>query len=277
MTSGYDWQGRVGDTWAEEWRLTDMSFAGLAVALDGAIAAAAPERGRALDIGCGAGATSLALAAARPEVEVTGIDLSERLVDVARERGKTVPNASFQRAEAVGFLKGREFDLAFSRHGVMFFPDPQVAFRAIRQALRPGAALVFSCFASLARNPWATEIAAAAGASGGAAANGYSPGPFAFAEPEFVRGLLESNGFSAGAPQLIDYAYRAGKEPDALAQALHFFRRIGPAAPLFAAAEPAERAAMRERLAAFLADRLRNGVIEFPATAWIWSARAVEK
>lgn len=58
MTSGQDWQGRVGDVWAAEWQRTERSFADLARHLDKAIAGVAPNRGRALDIGSGAGSTS---------------------------------------------------------------------------------------------------------------------------------------------------------------------------------------------------------------------------
>jgi len=279
VTNAQEWQGRVGNTWAEEWRLTDMSFAALAGPLNAAIAAAAPAKGRALDIGCGAGATSLALAAARPELAITGVDLSDQLVAVARDRGAGIANLDFRTANAVDFaqaIKGdARFDLAFSRHGVMFFPDPTVAFDGIAGAIRPGGALVFSCFADIARNPWAEEIAVAAGATAPAPAadGGYAPGPFAFSDPAFVRDLLERSGFATSEPQSVDYVYRAGEGPDAVGQALHFFQRIGPAARLLAAIAPEDRAPVRERLRAFLAARESDGVVSFPASAWIWTAR----
>ncbi|MBV8238860.1 MAG: methyltransferase domain-containing protein [Sphingomonas sp.] len=279
MTNAQEWQGRVGNTWAEEWRLTDMSFAGLAAPLDAAIAAAAPSSGRALDIGCGAGVTSLALAAARPGLSIVGVDLSEQLVAVARARARGIANLDYRTGNVVDFAEAthgaNRFDLAFSRHGVMFFADPAAAFRAIGGAIRPGGALVFSCFAAIARNPWAEEIAVAAGAAAPAPSpdGGYVPGPFAFSDPHFVRELLEQAGFSAPDPQLADYAYRTGEGVDAVERALHFFQRIGPAARLLAAIEPAQRAPVRERLRAFLAERERDGAVTFPAAAWIWTAR----
>lgn len=278
MTEAKEWQGRVGGVWAEEWRLTDMSFAGLAAPLDVAIAAAAPDHGCALDIGCGAGVTSLALATARPGLEVLGVDLSEPLVAVARTRANGVANVTFRAAnvtETVDMIGGGgSFDLAFSRHGVMFFPDPVEAFRVIRRMLKPGAPLIFSCFAAPVRNPWVGSITAAAGITPAPAGGGYVPGPFAFADPEFVGNILKQSGFIPDEPRLTDYTYRAGEGPDAAEMAFHFFQRIGPAARLLAAAAPAERPAIQARLRAFLTEQARDGVVEFPASAWIWTAHA---
>lgn len=294
MTDAFEWQGRVGGVWAEEWRLTDMSFAGLAGPLNAAIAALAPEHGRALDIGCGAGATSLALAAARPDLEILGVDLSDRLIEVARSRAKGASRVSFRVADVASFADdaaGRAcFDCAFSRHGVMFFADPVAGFRGIRRLLRDDAALVFSCFAEVHLNPWAAELAdiidgvsdpalsasASPAAHGTMAAKPYVPGPFGFADPAFVREILKSAGFIPGEPRLVNYTYRAGEGPDAVAQALHFFQRIGPAARLLATIEPATRVEALERLRALLVRRANGGAVEFPAAAWIWNARAME-
>ncbi|WP_298673411.1 trans-aconitate 2-methyltransferase [uncultured Sphingomonas sp.] len=290
MTDALEWRGRVGDVWADEWRFTDMGFAGLARVLDAAIAAGAPVQGRALDIGCGAGATTLALAAARPGLNILGVDLSERLVAVARSRGAERANVTFRVADASRLHSepdaGDRFDLAFSRHGVMFFADPATAFRRIGEVLHPGAALVFSCFAELGRNSWVTEIAKVIGSGApspslrpDAASAGeirmaaYQPGPFAFADQALVRAILEQAGFVPGEPQRVDFDYRAGEGDDAAAQALHFFQRIGPAARILATMEPAERAEKKEQLAAFLAGQVRDGVVAFSASAWIWTAR----
>jgi ubiquinone/menaquinone biosynthesis C-methylase UbiE len=46
------------------------------------------QRGRILDLGCGFGATNMVLAQAFPEAEVVGIDLSDPLLRLARQRAK---------------------------------------------------------------------------------------------------------------------------------------------------------------------------------------------
>lgn len=270
MTLAYDWAGRVGDTWADEWRRTDLSFANLSPQLDAAILAAAPETGQAVDIGCGAGGTAIALAAARPGLSVVGIDLSRNLVEAARGRGSAYPNLRFEVGDATE-LGGIEAHLLFSRHGVMFFGDPVAAFTRLRQTSAADARLVFSCFRDVTLNPWAIETGTAV--TGAAPQKpGTSPGPFAFADPDHVRSILEASGWTGGA-RPVDYSYRAGEGPDAIDEALAFFSRIGPAASQLRELDGAAQEAGRERLRAALTARLRNDTVDFPASAWIWSCR----
>lgn len=263
MTAAADWTGRIGDVWAAEWRRTDRSFAHLAPHLHAAILAAAGDARRVLDIGCGAGATSLALAAARPDLAITGVDLSPALVAAAAARTRGV---TFEAGDAIAAAERLAPDLCISRHGVMFFPDPREAFaRLARVADR----LVFSCFAARAANAWAAESIAALGGPDAAATG---PGPFAFADPAHVADLLAGAGWFAR-HERIDFAYIAGQGADPVADAVDFLTRIGPAASLLRDAASAERDGLRDRLAA-VCDRRRTGdTVAFPAAAWIWSAQ----
>ncbi|MEJ2208844.1 MAG: class I SAM-dependent methyltransferase, partial [Anaerolineae bacterium] len=52
------------------------------------LAARGFEAGRILDAGCGFGTTAIVLAQALPESEVVGIDLSEPLLDLARQAAR---------------------------------------------------------------------------------------------------------------------------------------------------------------------------------------------
>lgn len=271
-----EWTGPVGDAWADEWRRTDRSFAGLAPPLDAAIAAAVPAEGIAIDIGCGAGTTSLALAAARPALRVVGLDVSPALVAVARDRAGGHTNLSFEQGTAdAAAERFAPVDVFCSRHGVMFFPDPAAAFAALAGAAAPGARLVFSCFRGAALNPWASELAAvAAGAPPPPPPAGYVPSPFAFADPGFVAPLLASAGWRDIRHEPVDFAYVAGAGDDPVGDALDFFLRIGPTAAILRRAEGAARAAMIERIAALLERRRTGATVSFPAAAWLWSARA---
>jgi SAM-dependent methyltransferase len=275
MTSANDWAGAVGDTWADEWQRTDRGFAAMTPYLDAAILAAAPEQGRAIYIGCGAGGTSIALARARPGLKVTGIDLSSTLVDTARSRAAGCDNLSFRVADATANpdLEGTA-DLLVSRHGVMFFDDPAAGMAALRRLAVPDGALVFSCFDSITRNRFAADPMAAAAGREPQPATEYGPGPFGFADPDFVTATLTAAGWGELRHEAVAFGYRVGAGDDPIADAVNFFTRIGPSAPLLRAATPEERPAMLARLTDVVARHLHDGVVDFPASAWLWSARA---
>ncbi|HEU0065737.1 MAG TPA: class I SAM-dependent methyltransferase [Sphingomonas sp.] len=268
MTAANDWTGRVGDVWAQEWRSTDRSFAALDTILHAAIVDAAPRHAfSALDIGCGAGGTSIALADARDDGVVVGVDLSVALVEAARQRAGVRDNLHFVVDDAVAYAaKAVPVDLIVSRHGVMFFADPVAAFAVLARRSRAGARLVFSCFAERAANPWSTILAPAPEASG------YAPGPFAFADPDFVAATLAAAGWRDTKPQRVPFAYRVGAGADPIADATGFLSRIGPSASLLNAARPADRPVLLARLAGALAERRSGDAVDFPAAAWIWSA-----
>jgi SAM-dependent methyltransferase len=275
MTEASDWLGRVGDVWASEWERTDRSFADLAASLDAAILAAAPAgAGTALDIGCGAGATSIALAAARPDLSVIGVDLSQTQLAVARERATDLGNLQFVEGDVLRAAAAHApIDLFVSRHGVMFFADPVAAFAALHAAAAPGARLVFSCFRTPEENAFSHEIAiAVAGAP--PLPRGTAPGPYAFADPVRVAGILAAAGWADAKPCAIDYLHRAGQGDDPVGEAVAYFSRIGSAAPLLRAMSPPEREAARTRIAAVCAAHRRADAVDFPAAAWLWTARA---
>ena len=282
MTTAYDWTGKIGDVWAEEWRRTDRSFTNLTPHLDAAIlAATTPQTRKIIDIGCGAGATTLATAQALPNATVTGIDLSPTLIEIARHRAETQTNARFECADiTVAAPNHGPTDLYVSRHGVMFFADPTAPFATLAAAAAPDASLVFSCFAERAANAWATETVTATGGDPNAPAS-TAPGPFAFADPTYVAEILATAGWNAAPPQRLNFAYRAGEgaycaagpAADPVADAVDYFRRIGPAASAIRDAAPEERERHIARLTDICARHSDGDTVEFPAVAWIWTAR----
>lgn len=276
MFDASEWAGPVGDVWAAEWSRTDRSFAGLSPHLDAAVLAAAPAGpGRAVDLGCGAGQTSIALATARPDLSVTGVDISAELVRVAAGRGTGLPNLRFTATDVAADPQAAAgADLLFSRHGVMFYADPAAVFAALRTAAAPGAHLIFSCFRPAKLNPWAGALATAVTGTAPTPPSGYTPGPFSFADPGWVADLLATAGWTNGDARPFDFPYVAGEGADPVGDAAGFFRRIGPVSSAFRAAPTAEHPAMHDRLTAALAEHRDGDRVTFPAAAWIWSARA---
>ena len=274
MTSGTEWQAIVGRNWAEMYRKTDRSFANLTPHL---LERISQFPGSAvLDIGCGAGELSLAVADARKQARVTGIDVSEDLVAAARERAGEREHVDFAVADAaIWEPDGAVPDLLISRHGVMFFDNPPGAFAHLRRIAAPGARLAFSCFRTPRENPWASDMAAMISALGAvtAPADPHAPGPFAFADPDHVRAILLSAGWTDIEFEAFDYAFVAGLGTDAIADAADFFSRIGPAAAAMRQLPEGERAALQARISVWLERHCTGTLVAFPAAAWIVTAQ----
>jgi SAM-dependent methyltransferase len=187
---------RVG-AWAEIREPLELQLAPLG---RHGLAALAPRPGEAvLDIGCGGGDTALDLArAVAPDGTVVGIDLSAAVLAFAQRAAEGCERVRFIQADAEVFpFEPGSFDAAFSRFGVMFFADPIAAFSNIRRSLRPHGRLAFVCWRALEDNP--LDIlplrAASAHLPPQPAHDSDAPGPFAFANPDRVHGILERAGF----------------------------------------------------------------------------------
>lgn len=269
MTTGSEWREAVGRNWAESYRLTDRAFSGLTERL---LARVGGCDGAALDIGCGAGELSLAIARGNPQAQVVGVDISPELVAAARERGDTLGNVDFVEADAARW-RPADFapELVVSRHGVMFFDEPVAAFANLHEVAAPDARMVFSCFRSAKLNPWASDLASLLhllefGAS-------TAPGPFAFADQDHVRGILEGAGWRAVELEAVDFAYIAGAGDDPVEDAMHLFARIGPAAPALRALQGEDRERAKGWVRDWAAGHRSGNLVAFPAAAWIVTAR----
>ena len=149
-----------------------------------------------LDIGCGTGSTTLDIAARLPDgARVTGADLSVPMTDYARSRlgAEGVSNADFMTCDLqIDKLDSGKFDAAFSRFGVMFFDQPVVGFSNIRTAMKSGAPLAFVCWQTPRENLWHSLAVATAKKfiEMPAAPEPRAPGPFAFADTDYVTSIL---------------------------------------------------------------------------------------
>lgn len=274
MSATPEWASTTGDAWARRWQNAEQALAGLAVQLDAAIVAAAPEGCfRALDIGYGAGSTSIALAAVRPEATIVACDLSPSLVGIARQRTEDIAGIEVVLGDAAEVAtRHGPFDLFLSRHGVMFFDDPVRAFRAFAEASIPGAAILFSCFQDWSANPWASELASAA-AGAALPPPGREPSGFAFAEPRYVEGILAASGWSEAQARPTKFRYVAGTGGHAVDEALSLLSELGPASRVLAGLAEDERGPAVSRMRKVVERRFDGRTVSFDAAAWIWSAR----
>ena len=105
------------------------------------IAAEIPlEYGRILDVGCGPGRLTRRIGAARPNTQITGLDLSADMIRQA-ERGPRLPNLVFRQGRPAT-LEGRgAFDFALSVLSFHHWEEPADDLAAIHRILAPGGRL----------------------------------------------------------------------------------------------------------------------------------------
>ncbi len=266
------WNGPVGERWASRPEDIDRNLARLTESL---VAFANPHPGeRVLDIGCGAGTTALELArAVAPGGTVTGIDISAPMLETARRRAEEAEAPiEFIEADAATHPFAPRYTLLFSRFGVMFFDDPMAAFANLHGALRPGGRLAFVCWRPFAENNWSFIPYKAAEhlLPPQESSDPHAPGPFAFADPERVKGILARAGYRDVHIQKLDTTMNMGPTAEhAAKEAL----MVGPLARA-ATGLPDD---VRETIAAVVAEKMRlfasaEGITP-GAACWLVSAK----
>jgi len=235
---------------------------------------------RIVDVGCGWGDTAIQLARMTgPDGYVLGLDCCEQFLQKGRDDAAAAgtDHVEFIAADVERYPFEPEFDLAFSRFGMMFFLNPVVAMKNIRKALKPGGRLVFIVWRSIEDNPWLglpKELVLQYLPPPGEDALTCGPGPFSMANPEVVTAQLKAAGFDPDVQfERYDGPVMVGTTPE---EAMQFQLALGPAGEVFReAGEEAERrraeieAALREQLAAYEGD---NGEIVMPSSSWTITA-----
>jgi SAM-dependent methyltransferase len=233
-------------------------------------------RHRVLDVGCGSGA--MALAAARVAATVVGVDISEPLTRVARERAHGVDNVEFVVADAQTHpFEAASFDVVISQFGLMFFDEPATAFTNLRSALADDGRLVFSTWRSLADNEWLAPVTRAVAEFAdvpdlGGLANG--GGMFAMKDDREVAELLETTGFTDVVVEPISPSILLGGGGDA-AESADFLLGTGIARGLLSRLDDDQRSRASERIRAQLAEHDEAGIgVRLGAGVWLVHARA---
>ncbi len=193
------WDSGEGEYWAAHANQYDACVAHYHDALLD-LAAIAPNDA-VLDIGCGTGQTTRDAARLGSSGTALGIDLSSRMLEVARSRAEHegVHNAAFVQGDAqVHPFEPASFDVALSRTGSMFFGDQAAALANIARSLRPGGRLALAVWQPMSENEWFTSFVGALAAGRELPAPPPDvPSPFAMSDPDRVGPLLESSGFES--------------------------------------------------------------------------------
>jgi len=272
------WAADAGPKWVGHQAQLDSLMAPV---LNRLLAAAEPRSGDAvLDIGCGTGASTLALAdAVGGDGQVTGIDISPPLLEMARERARAagLMQVEFVLADAQTHpFPESGFDMAVSRFGVMFFEDPPSAFHNIARTLKPGAAITFVAWTGLDENPWfGVPMRSAENVLGPVdPPPPNAPGPMAFQDRAYVHGILDAAGLTDIRTEKITPDLTP---PGTLADIAGFATRVGPASR--AVREQEADAKDIANIAAGVAEALKSYAdpegVRVPATLNLCSARRV--
>jgi SAM-dependent methyltransferase len=266
------WDGDDGAYWAANEAVFDDSLERYRHRfLD---AASITPTDRVLDIGCGNGQTTRDAALLATAGSALGVDLSSRMVEIARRRASEqgIDNASFLQADAQAHsFDAGAFDVAISRTGAMFFGDPVAAFTNIARALHHDGRLVLLVWQSPLRNLWFRDFFAAVAAGRDLPIpSPDAPGPFSFADPERVRPILTASGFIDvtfdGAEELMYFGHTAD-------DAFTFVHGLGFARFMLQGLDDDARARALDALRATIDDHATDEGVLYPSAVWIITAR----
>jgi SAM-dependent methyltransferase len=229
---------------------------------------------RVLDIACGTGAASRAAArAAGPDGSVTGVDLGEPTLAVARsfEPEQGAAPIEFLQADATQLpVEDSSYDVAICQQGLQFFPDKPAALTEMRRALKPGGRLAIATWTGVEHNPFGAVVTALERHLG-AEAGEVLKSPFALKSAELER-LVTDAGFEGVEMRAEEQECTWDARPEEFAP-----RTIaaGPLAASFAAAPEEAQQAVAADAGELLAKNVApEGKVRMPMVSNIALARS---
>jgi SAM-dependent methyltransferase len=237
-----------------------------------------PRGAKVLDVGCGWGDTAIELAQMTGSAgSVLGLDCCDAFLEKGRRdaREAGLANVRFVEADVQTYRFQPEYDLCFSRFGMMFFSNPVAAMRNVRSALKPGGRLVFITWRTIDDNPWLglpKNVVSQFLPPPGENAATCGPGPFSMANPDVVTAQLKAAGFVDIGFVRNDGPVMVGRD---VLQAMEFQLALGPAGEIYreagalAEARNGEiEAALRNELERYAGE---NGVV-MQSSSWTITA-----
>jgi ubiquinone/menaquinone biosynthesis C-methylase UbiE len=236
---------------------------------------------KVLDIGCGYGETCLEIAKiVGPEGEVMGLDCTEAFLEIANnERDASgLQNVKFVLGDAMTYeLPANYYDVVYSRFGVMFFQNIVFALKNAHKTLKPGGVVCMIVWRTIADNPcWgmAKDIALRHLPPPGDNAQTCGPGPFALADEETTRAMLNAAGFQ-------DILLFKRNDADvcvgtSMEEAIDFQILVGPSGEIIREAEALGQEKLpqiREDMKNSMAPHEKDDGVYLPSSTWFIMAR----
>ncbi len=267
------WNEEAGPVWVANQQMLDRVMTPV---LESIVDLAALSPGEhVLDLGCGSGSLTLAAAERIGDAVAVGVDVSEPLVEHARQRSQDKDNVRF----VLGDAEEEELpasDVALSRFGVMFFRDSVRAFTNIKKALTAEGRCVFACWQGGERNPWMTwpmaairdllppEVLAAAPGDDDV------PSPFRFADQDRLVAVLRAAGFSDVGVDSVEKPLTFSGSEEVI---LDFIQELGPLSSLLDTLDDSVRPEALDRVTSRLRELRTGNDLTLPGAWWLASAR----
>lgn len=270
------WNETAGPKWVALQDFLDQQIRPLGLL---AMERAAIQAGESvIDVGCGCGDTSLEIARrVGSDGSVMGIDISAPMLERARQSAANqgLRQATFENADAqTASLPKQRFDLLFSRFGVMFFNDPPAAFTNLRSSLKRGGRLAFVCWRPIFDNPWMMVpfMAAMPHLPPMTPPAPDAPGPFAFADPDRVRSILTTAGFTNVDLEEVTQTLNIGAGTS-VEQTVEFLVQMGPTANAVRDASPEVRQKVIDSVTEALRPFDSPDGVRMSSSTWVVTAR----
>lgn len=228
---------------------------------------------KVLDVCTGPGEPAMTIAQlVAPAGRVIAIDLSERMVDIARKTAalRGLRNAEFLAMDAEELdLSADRFDLAVACFGFQIVTDPEAAAREILRVVKPGGRVGLTVWATGDRAPALHVLVGPMLEHAEPDENGYLPTPYELGGPGELAAMLRQVGFADTEESRVTGAWRA-ESPEA------YLRTVLDGSPLGHSLKE-EEPAVQEAVARKALENIRrwrsNGGVEIPAECVIVTAR----
>lgn len=206
MTTAQDHKQREKQAWAsvaDGWRRRDALLKkGATPVTERMLALAGISEGqRVLDIASGVGEPAMAAAErVGSSGRVVGTDLVDEMLAYAREKARDAgaDNIEFRCIDGETLCFDPDtFDAVTCRWGLMFMPEPEKCLSLARQVMKQDARLAVACWSAMEKNPFvgvlmqvlARHMELPKPPPG-------TPGIFALADPDRLRGVISQAGFN---------------------------------------------------------------------------------
>ena len=223
---------------------------------------------RVLDVACGTGIVARhAAAILGPRGSIVGVDLNEKMIEVARAHSPSTGAAIVWRQGDVESLPcpDADFDVVLCQQGMQYFPNKAVAVREMNRVLGRGGRLGLCVWRTIDHSPCHLAIAASLGRHISDPVAQRFQAVFSFGDGDALREVLAAGGFP-DAEIASDVLMRRLLPPQESVPGLLASTPVGPD---FSALARETQQTIIDEVATALADYRSGDGLEVPQATWL--------